>query len=306
MTSQQFLVCDASTLANFKQWAQGISGFFATAGWVQTSDTGQVNWSTISTIPGSGVYVYEIWKPGDALTPYYVKMEYGNVSGSANSPGLRLTVSTATDGAGNPTLFIMGPYRTTVATYTTPSATTQYECDFSGDSGSIRGMMWRNGINACQQFFAISRSVDGTGARTGAYVTMALAGYWNGTASSTATQQSLVFGRGPAPGWISQPNGGGTGNNSGWGVRPGSSSTGVSGGGAFAGSIPLDLIAPLVGYFDYPCPDVGVAFNNDLQEGVTFTATVYGATRTYLPSKASFLTQVGACGAPAILCMRFD
>lgn len=33
MTSQQFLVCDSSTLANFKQWAQAISAFFSRATW---------------------------------------------------------------------------------------------------------------------------------------------------------------------------------------------------------------------------------------------------------------------------------
>jgi hypothetical protein len=34
-TSQQQLVFDSSTLANFKQWAQAISAFFGTAGWTR-------------------------------------------------------------------------------------------------------------------------------------------------------------------------------------------------------------------------------------------------------------------------------
>jgi hypothetical protein len=82
-TSQQFLVCDSSTLANFKSWAQAISGWFATAGWSQAADTGQVNWSTIVSVPGSGAYVYEVWQPNDGLTTFYAKIEYGNSTASA-------------------------------------------------------------------------------------------------------------------------------------------------------------------------------------------------------------------------------
>ena len=78
-TQQSFLVCDSSTLANFKSWAQTISAFFTTATWTQSADTGQVNWSTIASVPGSGAFVYEIWEPNDGLTTFYVKVEYGNL-----------------------------------------------------------------------------------------------------------------------------------------------------------------------------------------------------------------------------------
>jgi hypothetical protein len=163
MTSQQFLVCDSSTLANFKQWAQAISGFFSTAGWSQSTDTGQVNWSTISSVPGSSAFVYEIWEPNDGLTNFFVKMEYGNISGT-NCPSLRITISTSTNGAGTSTGFVVGPTSTNVSSFSPPSTTIQYECDFSGAAGRIGVMMWRNITNVGNQLFAIERSVNASGA----------------------------------------------------------------------------------------------------------------------------------------------
>jgi hypothetical protein len=297
MTSQQFLVCDSSTLANFKQWAQAISSFFSTAGWLQSSDTGQVNWSTISAVPGSGAFVYEIWQPNDGLTNFYLKVEYGNVSGT-NCPSLRLTLSSATNGSGTPTGFVFGPANTNWNSYTPPSTTTQYECDFSGAAGRIGVMMWRNGLNSCQQFFAVERSLNSSGSPTSSYVTLWACGI--STSTVAPVQGSLVFGVGTTE-LVSGH--GSVAYKDGWVCRmqPVSLS-------AFNGMIPFDTCSPVVGYFDYPCTAVGVALAADITEGVPFTVTLYGSTRTYLPSKnGSFLNaspNVGAIGAA--ICMRYD
>lgn len=48
MISQQLLVNDNSTFANFSSWASAISAFFAACGWAQSADTGQVMWSGLS------------------------------------------------------------------------------------------------------------------------------------------------------------------------------------------------------------------------------------------------------------------
>src|SRR5215472_2350460 len=249
-TSQQFLVCDSSTLANFKQWAQAISSFFATAGWIQTSDTGQVNWSSIASVPGSGAYVFEIWKPGDALTVFYVRIEYGN-NGSTNSPSLRLSLGTGTNGAGALTGFATPVFSTNVSTFTAPSTTTQYECDFAGGPGYIAVMMWRNGVNNCQQLFAIERSLNGSGAYTGTYATLYVAGWGNATYVSNG-QQTLHFSVGAGP---NAPNGNLT--IGGWFTRGFGAST------SFNGSLAIDTAAPMIGYFDYPGTVAGLAWGAD-------------------------------------------
>jgi hypothetical protein len=298
-TQQSFLVCDSSTLANFKSWGQTISAFFSTATWTQSTDTGQVNWSTISSVPGSGAFVYEVWQPNDGLTTFYVKMEYGNVSGT-NCPSLRITISSATDGAGDPTGFVLGPVNVNQATFTPPSTTTQYECDFSGAAGRIGAMMWRNGINGCQQLFAIERSINSGGSYTSAHVTLWTSG-WANSGGKGCFQGSLVFGVGVAPNAIA------TSNVGGWIVRQqilGGATT------AFNGGIPLDTCAPCVGFFDFPCTVAGTANASDIVEGVTFNAILYGSTRTYMPSKNGTFAQVCpsnlASATSTAVCMRYD
>lgn len=300
-TIQSQLVCDNSTLANFKQWAQAISTSFSTFGWSQSSDTGQVNWSSIAAVPGSGAYVYEIWQPNDGLTNFYLKVEYGNSSGT-NSPGLRLTLSSATNGAGTATGFIAGPVQTLFSAMTPPSTTTQYECDFSGAAGRIGVMMWRNGTATNQQqLFAVERSVNSSGSYTSSYVTLFVQG---ATASGVyARQQSLVFGVGVTA--ITPPAS--TSGNGGWNVRIANTQSNTTGA-PFNGSIPFDTCSPLVGYFDYPCTVVGGGCAGDYVEGVPFTVTLYGSTRTYMPSSNGSFGRVAyaSTAGQQATCMRYD
>lgn len=90
-----------SSDATFRTWGSAISTAIAAVGWVQTSDTGQVNWTTV-TAPTAGTFtVYEIWKPGDSLQttdPIYIKIMYSRSTG--NAPRMQIGVGTATDGAG--------------------------------------------------------------------------------------------------------------------------------------------------------------------------------------------------------------
>jgi hypothetical protein len=303
-TSQQFLVCDSSTLANFKAWAQAISAFFATATWTQSTDTGQVNWSTIASVPGSGAYVYEVWQPNDGLTTFYVKIEYGN-AGTAAQPSIRLTISTSTNGAGTATGFIVGPVNTQT-TGIASNATTSYECDFSGAAGRIGAMMWRNGTGNDQQLFAIERSINSSGAYTNAYVTLWTAGINNAGAGTNTdfSQRSLLLAVGAAP---NLPNNSGPGQG-GWTVRLAQVTSGTTNAASFNGSIPFDTPAPMIGYFDFPCTVVGCACPGDFSEGVPFSVTLYGAARTFMPGKIGpFSLAISNNGqANSCVCLRYD
>lgn len=310
MFSTLTLVCDSSSVANFKQWAQAISSFFSSAGWQQASDTGQVNWTTISAVPGSSAFVYEIWEPNDGLANFYAKIEYGNNQSNSNSPCIRVSIGTGTNGAGTLTGLSMGPiYACNGAStnYTAPSSTTQYNCHFSAAAGRFGALMWRDGANNCQQYFAIERSVDVNGNYTGAYVTV-IAGGLNGSNDWPChQQQSLVFGVGPGP---TVPRASGGGNN----FFPCLAVRRLNTGGAtsaFNGAIPFDTVAPDVGYYDNNCTMIGVAAAPDVVEGVTFTVTLYGATRTYMPTKNGYLSfglfqNGGITNAYCAICMRYD
>lgn len=301
MTSQQQLVCDSSTLANFKQWAQAISAFFSTAGWTQSSDTGQVNWSSIGSVPGSGAYVYEVWKPGDALAVFYLKVEYGNTSGT-NAPNVRISLGTTTNGSGTLTGFLSDVISVNPSAITPPSTTTQYECNFSGDTSRMCVMLWRNApAGQGQSLFAVERSLNSSGSYTGSYVTLFAVGKQSGNVVA-GYQQSISLTLGAAP---ASPNQ--TTNGNAFGLVARLYYPIVAGSSAFAGSIPFDTCSPVIGYFDYPCTVLGMTLGVDVAEAVTFTAAVYGTAHTYLPSK------VGAFSRPAIFtnntmttCMRYD
>ena len=305
MTSQQFLVCSNSNATNYVAWASAVSNWLRTAGWTNTADTGQLNgagannWAGVSTVPGSGAFYYEIFKPGDALTAFYLKLEYGNFTSQTNSPMLAVSIGTGTDGAGNLTGQVTT--RTLLATTSpgSPSATTTYECNFSGNTGQVAVMMWRNSGGNNQQLFAIQRSLNASGVATSSYVTIWGLGYNGGGTQPSGFQQSLSFTYGAGP----YLNAGSSGQ--GWTVFA-PATTGSLGTLAFGGNIPMWNPMPAVGIMDYPPTVVGVAYSLDMVEGATFTITnQYGQTKTYMPSKQSGFTHpIG----PATLatCMEFD
>jgi hypothetical protein len=290
--SQQFLLCDNSTVANYKNWAVALSNFVRTAGWTNSSDTGQLNgggagpggWASVVAAPGSGAFNYEVFQPGDGLQTFYLKLEYGNTTGSTNSPTLRVTLSTSTNGAGTPTGFVLGPYIIAISAITAPSTTTPYECDLSGDSGRLSFLLWRNAPNQAPQVLAIQRSLNASGATYGTsstgHVTLWYCGYNGSGSTPTSAQQSMLFGVGVGPlnGNTNQQS-----NNSvGWLVFGGVGNSSQS----FNGSIPCMFSQPSVGIFDYPCTVIGAASASDLTEGVPFTITnQYGQTKTYMPTR---------------------
>ena len=316
--SQQFLLCDNSTATNFKNWAQAISNFIRTAGWTNSTDTGQLNgagpgptgWASVTTVPGANAFYYEVFQPGDGLQNFYLKMEYGNGGNAVtNCPSLRITIGTGTNGAGTLTGYVSGygsPWVLSPSTFTAPSTTTTYECDFSGDAGRLSFLLWRNAPNNAPQVFGLQRSLNSSGSPTSSYVTIWGAGYTSGQQTSAAGfQQTLHFTAGIAPTFPS-----GIGSNSvGW---PCLNITVNTGSLSFNGSIPVWFQQPMIGYWDYPCTVVGTSDQADLTEGVPFTITnQYGQTKTYMPTRAGWLSWVGRNDGSsgrtgATVCMEYD
>lgn len=286
-TSQQFLVCDNSSLANFKAWGSAISAAIAAMGWVQTADTGQVNWSTIAAIPSSN-YVYEIWKPADALqtgaTQFFLKMQYGF---STTRVAMQATLGTGTDGAGNLTGYTTSALPLLSTSNTANQGSTPYECDFSGDVDRLGMMLWRNsGSQFARALLAIERTkaTDGTDSSDG--VTLI-----GGTYGATQTQQTLVFGTGAAP--VSA-----TGNFN-------SPIDGNNASGAFANNVPVSPIFPCYGLYGNPMTTVCCVHTQDVAEGCFFTTTLYGSTRTYIASGMVGLAP-GVTPKTANICLRYD
>lgn len=264
-------VRDNSTLANFKQWAQIISNFMTTIGWTQTADSGQVNWSTIATVPGINSFVYEMWKPGDALTSFVLKIEYGTQSTSGR-PAMRLSIGAGSDGTGNLTGFIGGPFTIPTGVPVT-SAVTQWDCYLSGDSGRVGIAMWVNDTaNTGPVFFGVARSKNSSGANTSVHVSLLVCGTDGAAAPG---MQTIVFATGATP---AIPNTSSTGD------LP-CIATGLAAN-LFNAQVPYSPIFPVIGFIDNPLIEFGAAATNDVTDQATFVIPAasmpYGVSHTFI------------------------
>jgi hypothetical protein len=83
--------------ADFRGWGANLSAKLAAVGLVQTADTGQINWSTV-TRPAVNVYAgYEIWRYPDSSI--FMKWDFGTGS-NASIPLIRVQVGTSSTGSG--------------------------------------------------------------------------------------------------------------------------------------------------------------------------------------------------------------
>lgn len=285
--SQQFLLADNSSTTNFKNWAQAISTAFSSSGWTQTSDTGQVNWATV-TVPTAGNFVYEIWQPSDALqtgsTVFYLKIKYGTSSGSG--PRIQLQLCSATDGSGNPTGLSTANFELGTTNFSGGGSVVTYDCYFSGDTDRFGVLMWRNYTAPAPMGFVIERThnVDGTNSGDGVTIAPVAA---TGTAS-TLSQATIVFGVSAAI------------QNSGRSFTALTDFNNASG--AFNNNIPVSPVFPTYGKYGNPMTEIAFVHTQDVAEGCVFTSTLYGATRTYIATALIQITNPPNCK----FCMRYD
>ena len=158
--------------AEFRAWGSEFSSKLAAVGLIQTTDTGQINWATV-TKPGTTNTNagYEIWRfndPAQSTSPLFLKISYGNGSNvSLLTPRIQIEVGTATNGAG--TLSGIGsgvqlPGSNNVGSNAGGSATAQssYMCYVDG----FFGFVWKRSATN-QGYFFLSRTCDATGTPDG-------------------------------------------------------------------------------------------------------------------------------------------
>jgi hypothetical protein len=165
-----------TTDAKFRAWGSANSTALASAGLVQTADTGQINWTTV-TKPGvaSTKAGYEIWKFNDSLAgskPVFIKFEYGT-NGGTSSGGVWVSVGTGSNGSGTLTGPVAGPYvlntnvsawNNTAMTYMhTHSLTNGYLLANFGMSGTAGSGI---GTSVAPMVCIVERTKDSTGTPT--------------------------------------------------------------------------------------------------------------------------------------------
>jgi hypothetical protein len=258
--------------AEFRALIVELQGKFSAVGLVQTSDTGQVNTSTVTKPVGSATSAgYDIWRFSDTLqstAPIYIKVEYGtgfNLSAFA----LWITVGSSTDGAGN----ITGTATTRKTAYNSNAAVigtvTSYLCYKDGFLGLLHKVNG-SGAGTTMNGFAISRTCDGAGAwsATGAVVYTK-----NTSATAPPVVQALRFAT-TATAYTSSTGG--------FCVVPHANTVTSSGNNpVYLHWMPVPDMVPVLGMCTHVTAQISLG---------TFTATLVGTTaRTYFTSGSTAL-----------------
>lgn len=90
-------VYDHSSDAGFRAWGSELATKFAAAGLIQTADTGQINWVTVTRPGVNTIAGYEIWKFPDSSI--YFKLQYGTFT-TTTAPKMTIQFGTGSNGSG--------------------------------------------------------------------------------------------------------------------------------------------------------------------------------------------------------------
>lgn len=269
MTTQSWaFAADHSSDAGFRAWGSDFAAKLALVGLVQTADTGQINWGTV-TRPGTNTDAgYEIWRFNDTqqgTAPIYIRFGYGTGT-SATRGRIRITVGTGTNGAGT----ITGT-ATTGTIEAGPSANitddgtsrTCYMCHVDGCFWYARGTT----STADMSHFFICRTADSSGAAdaNGAYTLTSEA-----VSSGQHRTQSLRFAA-TAAAYTAETSSGRAAQAIGRETS------------TLVGGVPQ--VIPVIGWSPqmYPVFGLGVVLLSEIPDLSTFTWTPFGATsHTYI------------------------
>lgn len=263
-------------LANFKAWAQGLHDAMLAVGFVQTSDTGQIDFNAITVMPAVNTNVgYAIYELNDSLSgtqPIYVKIEFKTWI-ATNAKAMPTTqVGRGTDGAGTLTGIFLD-YRAMVYYSSSSTSTTSSNILVSRGDGYFAIHFWGGaGSDTTTPYsttylaFERARNFDGT--YRGDSFFLARGAYANGSSTSAIDLYAMRYSDGANlgnlhPGCIMMPNF--------------LASMGI-GGGITPLFFPPLLWAPGVAPWQ-PTVIAGVPTQDN--PGIAFDAEVYGVTRTY-------------------------
>lgn len=168
-------VVDQTSDAAFRTWvAEVITMLFTTLGVTQTSDTGQINTSTVTRVAttntAAGYVIGRFNDTAQSTSPVFFKLEFGTGSTQPTSPAMWITVGTGSNGSGTLTGVVTG--RTAMGTF---GAISSISTPFitRGCYSAAAGVLWINwkqggtGTGSTSlSGFVIFRSADSAGVVT--------------------------------------------------------------------------------------------------------------------------------------------
>lgn len=164
-TSSWSTVIDHTSDAGFRAWGSEWQAKLSGAGLVQTADTGQINWGTVTRAAINSNAGYGVWRFADSS--FYIKFFYGT-GNVANRPRIQAQVGTGSDGSGGLTGQLST--LTTITRVADLSSTVTAYQSFLCITADFFGILWKaNSLNTANigfGFFAIDKFCDSTGAAT--------------------------------------------------------------------------------------------------------------------------------------------
>lgn len=154
-----------STDALFRLWINEIHNALVAFGWVQTADTGQVNYATVTRPAAINTYQgYAVYRMADSLQAtcaVFIRLDYGT-GGTTDAPAIKVKVAIGgTDGAGTLTGLM-----TTQQTLNPTSTWAAANMRTAGSTSSFR-LSWGVVESQANSFtFAIERDNDTSGNET--------------------------------------------------------------------------------------------------------------------------------------------
>ncbi len=297
------LVNQQNTDAIFRAWVQFIHDtLITTGGWVDPGDTGQMTISTaVHTTTANTKVGYRIYRMADSLQgsfPVYMKLHFGSAN-SSTTPGMWISFGTGSDGTGNLTGITLATFATTAMLATASVAGTAMNCYGSASTSRFSLGMFVDTTAGHGLQLSVERTKDSTGADTGDGILL--------SGSSGGAQVPI---QAAGTNWTTYLiRAGGTQPTDEYGLnfvltRNNPSET-------FGGDIGVGVIIPFKGVAQQPGVGMVVVNSSDVSAEGTFTATLYGSTRTYQQlNSAQAYRPTSATAATAHtssrICIRYD
>lgn len=147
-----------------RAWAADLHAALIACGWTQSTDTGQVDVSTMA-LPSVGTSGgYRIYYMNDSLhatNPIYMRVEFWNESG-VTAFGMHIMLGFSTNGAGT----INSTNKTALLSFIVPANTANSTWFSSGGGGGFR-LAYSLSTASSISWGVIERTLDSTGAPTG-------------------------------------------------------------------------------------------------------------------------------------------
>lgn len=287
---------DHSTTAGYRTWGAEWSSKLSAVGMVQTADTGQINWGTITLPSPNSTNGYEIWRLSSSNL--YFKFTYGTGNAIA-APEIQIQVGTGSNGSGT----LTGQLSTATTSGRTGggigiTSGTNFQ-SYMCATANYFFVAWKIGgfasvTNSGAVFFSVGQTVDSTGAATSVGYYVLAGGAGSGTWQAVATSAGVTGGQAA---WASANFTVMFGANT---ATPSSSQDGSGNNQAF-----LWWYSVLGTTQTLPLLHGALILSADLTLGATTTLTLVGSTgHTYIAA-SNLWSQVNASGAPGTTALKF-